>query len=176
MCICIKCGCFSCKNTSGERDENGGAADCVDIMLAILLPPAGIYKKEGCTGRFWANVVLTVLGIAPGSIHASGRVAKPNAQWTIAEEKLADTNFKALCSIFYGLDLHEFKRISKCIVAKSAWDILEATHDVNSTVKQLKMQLQTSRFERLGMWELETIEDYYAKLCDLSNQAFLLGG
>ncbi|KAA3462367.1 plasma membrane proteolipid 3 [Gossypium australe] len=70
MCICIKCGCFSCKNTSGERDEKGGAADCVDIMLAILLPPAGIYKKEGCTGRFWANVVLTVLGIAPGSIHA----------------------------------------------------------------------------------------------------------
>ncbi|MBA0656173.1 hypothetical protein Goklo_008557, partial [Gossypium klotzschianum] len=49
MCICIKCGCFSCKNTSGEQDEKGGAADCVDIMLAILLPPAGIYKKEGCT-------------------------------------------------------------------------------------------------------------------------------
>ncbi|XWS76737.1 hypothetical protein CRYUN_Cryun01aG0203500 [Craigia yunnanensis] len=68
MCICIKCGCFGCKNTSGEEKKE---ADCLDMILAIFLPPAGIYKKEGCTGKFWANVVLTVTGFVPGSIHAA---------------------------------------------------------------------------------------------------------
>ncbi|KAL4368170.1 hypothetical protein GQ457_05G001320 [Hibiscus cannabinus] len=70
MCICIKCGCFSCKNTTGNGNEEKKEAECLDILLAIFVPPAGIYKKEGCTGRFWVNVALTVLGIAPGSIHA----------------------------------------------------------------------------------------------------------
>ncbi|XP_039051600.1 UPF0057 membrane protein PA0567-like isoform X2 [Hibiscus syriacus] len=68
MCICLKCGCFSCKTTSGQEEKK--KAGCLDILLAIFVPPAGIYKKEGCSGRFWANVVLTVLGVAPGSIHA----------------------------------------------------------------------------------------------------------
>ncbi|KAK8980926.1 hypothetical protein V6N11_059619 [Hibiscus sabdariffa] len=59
-----------CKNTSGHGKEEKKEAECLDILLAIFVPPAGIYKKEGCTDRFWVNVVLTVLGIAPGSIHA----------------------------------------------------------------------------------------------------------
>ncbi|GMI69516.1 hypothetical protein HRI_000620900 [Hibiscus trionum] len=68
MCLCLKCGCFSCKNTSGRKGKK--KVDCLAILLAIVLPPAGIYKKEGCTAKFWGNVVLTVLGVAPGSIDA----------------------------------------------------------------------------------------------------------
>ncbi|KAK8554613.1 hypothetical protein V6N13_093592 [Hibiscus sabdariffa] len=68
MCLCFKCGCFSCKNTSGEEKKK--KVDSLAILLAILLPPAAIYKKEGCSGKFWGNVVLTVLGVAPGSIDA----------------------------------------------------------------------------------------------------------
>ncbi|XP_022769771.1 plasma membrane proteolipid 3-like [Durio zibethinus] len=68
MCICIRCGCFSCKDSSEEEKKE---EDCVDMTLAIFLPPAGIYKKEGCTAKFWANVVLTIAGYVPGSIHAA---------------------------------------------------------------------------------------------------------
>ncbi|XWS31910.1 hypothetical protein CRYUN_Cryun23aG0116200 [Craigia yunnanensis] len=71
MCICIKCGCFSCKNSNPSGEEKKDA-DCLDMFLAIFLPPAGIYKKEGgCTGKFWVNVVLTAAGFVPGSIHAA---------------------------------------------------------------------------------------------------------
>ncbi|KAK8509742.1 hypothetical protein V6N11_058144 [Hibiscus sabdariffa] len=59
---------WDCKNTSGEEKKK--KVDSLAILLAILLPPAAIYKKEGCSGKFWGNVVLTVLGVAPGSIDA----------------------------------------------------------------------------------------------------------
>nr|KJB72631.1 hypothetical protein B456_011G188300 [Gossypium raimondii] len=69
--------------------------------------------------------------------------------------------------------MHEFERIAKCTIAKDAW--VETTHEGTSTVKQSKMQMLTSRFKSLWMQELETIGEYYAKLSDLSNQAFASG-
>lgn len=46
------------------------------------------------------------------------------------------------------------------------------THERTSTVKQSKMQILTSRFKSLRMQESEKIGELYAKLSDLSNQAF----
>ncbi|KAK8479239.1 hypothetical protein V6N13_140257 [Hibiscus sabdariffa] len=75
MCICVKCGCFSCKNESsgnGAQKKQEEEADCLDIILAIFLPPVAIYKKEKrCTGKLWVNIFLTVSGYVPGSIHAA---------------------------------------------------------------------------------------------------------
>ncbi|XP_022759638.1 plasma membrane proteolipid 3-like [Durio zibethinus] len=69
MCLCIKCKCFSCEDSSGQEKKE---PDCLDLILAILVPPVGVYKKEGgCTANFWVNVALTALGYAPGSIHAA---------------------------------------------------------------------------------------------------------
>ncbi|XWS36015.1 hypothetical protein CRYUN_Cryun20dG0045800 [Craigia yunnanensis] len=50
MCLCFTCDCFSCKNTSGVEKKE---ADCGDMILAILVPPVGIYKKERCSANFW---------------------------------------------------------------------------------------------------------------------------
>jgi len=40
------------------------------ILLSIVLPPLGVFLKEGLGGRFWLNVLLTLLGYVPGIIHA----------------------------------------------------------------------------------------------------------
>jgi uncharacterized membrane protein YqaE (UPF0057 family) len=47
-----------------------GGADVVRILLAILLPPLGVFLEVGLGLHFWLNVILTILGYIPGIIHA----------------------------------------------------------------------------------------------------------
>ena len=37
------------------------------VILAILLPPVAVLIEVGCTGQFWLNVLLTILGYIPGT-------------------------------------------------------------------------------------------------------------
>lgn len=45
-------------------------ADVVRILLAILLPPLGVFFEVGLGFHFWLNILLTILGYIPGIIHA----------------------------------------------------------------------------------------------------------
>ncbi|HEX3809972.1 MAG TPA: YqaE/Pmp3 family membrane protein [Rhizomicrobium sp.] len=47
-----------------------GAGDLVRILIAILLPPLGVFLEVGIGPQFWINVLLTLLGYIPGIIHA----------------------------------------------------------------------------------------------------------
>ncbi len=40
------------------------------IIVAILLPPLGVFLQEGLGKHFWINVLLTLLGYIPGIVHA----------------------------------------------------------------------------------------------------------
>ena len=44
--------------------------DVLRIILAILIPPLGVFLQVGLGGQFWLNVLLTILGYFPGLIHA----------------------------------------------------------------------------------------------------------
>ena len=44
--------------------------DFLRILVAILLPPLGVFLQERLGKHFWINVVLTLLGYIPGIIHA----------------------------------------------------------------------------------------------------------
>lgn len=46
------------------------ATDPLKVLLAILLPPLGVFMEVGLTGQFWLNLLLTLLGYIPGIIHA----------------------------------------------------------------------------------------------------------
>ncbi len=46
------------------------ATDPIKILLAIFLPPVGVFMEVGLTGQFWINLILTILGYIPGIIHA----------------------------------------------------------------------------------------------------------
>lgn len=48
----------------------GDNRDVVRILLAILLPPLGVFLQVGVGGHFWLNLLLTLLGYVPGIIHA----------------------------------------------------------------------------------------------------------
>lgn len=53
-------------STASNRSTN----DVLRILIAILLPPLGVFLQVGIGLHFWLNIVLTLLGYIPGIIHA----------------------------------------------------------------------------------------------------------
>ncbi|MGB0720557.1 MAG: YqaE/Pmp3 family membrane protein [Bdellovibrionales bacterium] len=52
------------------RTKDSTIADLLKIILAVLLPPLGVFMEVGLGGQFWLNILLTILGYIPGVIHA----------------------------------------------------------------------------------------------------------
>lgn len=50
--------------------------DFVRILIAIFLPPLGVFLQVGFGIDFWINILLTFLGYIPGIIHAVWIIAK----------------------------------------------------------------------------------------------------
>jgi uncharacterized membrane protein YqaE (UPF0057 family) len=62
-----------------RNDEQRGAdneMDIIRIIIAILLPPLGVFLQVGLGGQFWLNILLTLLGYIPGIVHAVWVIAK----------------------------------------------------------------------------------------------------
>ncbi len=50
--------------------------DLFRIIIAILLPPLGVFLQVGIGVQFWINIVLTILGYIPGIVHAIWVIVK----------------------------------------------------------------------------------------------------
>ncbi|CAM8962452.1 unnamed protein product [Rhodiola kirilowii] len=96
-------------------------------------------------------------------------------KWTEVQKKAEAANSKAMNAIFSGIDGKNFKMISTCEIAKTAWDILRTAHEGTTKVKISRMETVTSKFENLRMQEDETIADFNTRVLDISNEAFALG-
>jgi uncharacterized membrane protein YqaE (UPF0057 family) len=46
------------------------------ILLAVLVPPLGVFLTFGIGPTFFINLLLTLLGWLPGSIHAVWAIVK----------------------------------------------------------------------------------------------------
>jgi uncharacterized membrane protein YqaE (UPF0057 family) len=46
------------------------SSDICKIILAIILPPLGVFAEKGCECDLLINIGLTLLGYIPGIIHA----------------------------------------------------------------------------------------------------------
>lgn len=50
--------------------------DLLRIVLAVLLPPLGVFLQVGFGLQFWLNILLTILGYIPGIVHAVWIIAR----------------------------------------------------------------------------------------------------
>ncbi len=53
-----------------QRTSPTTGFDIVRVLIAILLPPLGVFLQVGIGFHFWLNILLTILGYIPGIIHA----------------------------------------------------------------------------------------------------------
>ena len=51
-------------------------SNLVCILVAILLPPVGVFLTVGFGGQFWLNILLTIFGYIPGIVHAVWIIAR----------------------------------------------------------------------------------------------------
>lgn len=51
-------------------------SDLIKILLAVILPPLGVFIEVGLTKHFWINILLTIFGFVPGIVHAVYVIAK----------------------------------------------------------------------------------------------------
>ena len=70
-------------------------------------------------------------------------------------------------TIFYGVFIDEFHRISHVKTAKEAWTILETTFEGTKKVKDTKLEILTTRFEELRMSDDESFDSFYGKLNEI---------
>ncbi len=54
--------------------------DILRVILAILLPPLGVFLTVGIGMHFWLNILLTILGYVPGIVHAVWIIASRRSQ------------------------------------------------------------------------------------------------
>jgi uncharacterized membrane protein YqaE (UPF0057 family) len=50
--------------------------DLIRILIAIVLPPLGVFLQVGIGAQFWLNILLTLLGYIPGIVHAVWVIAR----------------------------------------------------------------------------------------------------
>ena len=100
---------------------------------------------------------------------------KPEDKWTKEEELAATCNSRALNTMYNGVSMSEFRRISTCTTAKEAWDILQTVHEGTDTVKQLKLQKSYTAFETIKMEVDKTFDEFNSKLNAIVNDTFTLG-
>ncbi len=50
--------------------------DFIRVIVAIILPPLGVFLQVGFGLDFWINVLLTLFGYIPGIVHAIWIIAK----------------------------------------------------------------------------------------------------
>jgi uncharacterized membrane protein YqaE (UPF0057 family) len=48
----------------------------IHLLLGIAVPPLGVFLTYGLSTTFLINVLLTILGWIPGSIHGAWAIAK----------------------------------------------------------------------------------------------------
>lgn len=50
--------------------------DILRIIVAVILPPLGVFLEVGLGKHFWLNILLTILGYIPGIVHAVYIIAR----------------------------------------------------------------------------------------------------
>ena len=80
---------------------------------------------------------------------------------------MANANSKAINAIFSGVSTDEFHKILHMEIAKEAWKILETTYEGTKKVKDMKLQMLTTRFEELKMGDDESFDSFYGNLNEI---------
>lgn len=61
---------MSTHQTEVAVKADSAGADLIRVLLAVLLPPLGVFFQVGLGLHFWLNILLTIFGYIPGIVHA----------------------------------------------------------------------------------------------------------
>ena len=89
------------------------------------------------------------------------------SEWDKVALAFVNANSEAINVILCGVSTDEFHRISHMKIAKGAWTILETTYEGTKKVKDMKLQILTTRFEELKMGDDEAFASFCGKFNEI---------
>ncbi|EOY19014.1 Uncharacterized protein TCM_043614 [Theobroma cacao] len=95
---------------------------------------------------------------------------KPRFEWTEAETKKVQINFKTINTLHCALTPTEFNKVSSCIAAKQVWEKLKIIHEGTSQVKESKIALLTHNYEMFKMEPGEDITSMLDRFTNITNK------
>ncbi|XP_070013176.1 uncharacterized protein [Nicotiana sylvestris] len=102
-------------------------------------------------------------------------MSKTSKEYTDADRKVVDKNFRAKKILMCGIGPEEYNRISACDAAKEIWEALQTAHEGTTQVKQFKINMLTTKFELFRMKDDESIQDMHTRFTSIINELHSLG-
>ncbi|WRX29159.1 hypothetical protein QQP08_021646 [Theobroma cacao] len=100
---------------------------------------------------------------------------KPRSEWTEAETKKVQVNFKAINRLHCTLTPTKFNKVSSCKTAKQVWEKLRIIHEGTSQVKESKIAILTHSYEMFKMERGEDITSMFDRFTNITNKLSQLG-
>ncbi|XP_075087749.1 uncharacterized protein LOC142169742 [Nicotiana tabacum] len=106
---------------------------------------------------------------------AAVTVPKSRKEYSDADRKAIEKNFRAKKILVCGIGLDEYNRISACQPAKEIWEALQTTHEGTTQIKQSKIDMLTTEYQLFRMKDDESIQDMHTLFTSIINELYSLG-
>ncbi|XP_070025549.1 uncharacterized protein [Nicotiana sylvestris] len=97
-------------------------------------------------------------------------MAKTSKEYTDADKKAMQKNFRAKKILVCGIGPEEYNRISTCDTATEIWEALKTVHEGTTQVKQTKIDMLTTEYELFKMRDDESIQDMHSRFTFIINE------
>ncbi|MQL94494.1 hypothetical protein Taro_027147 [Colocasia esculenta] len=102
-------------------------------------------------------------------------VTNEKDKWMDDDKKKISLNCKAKSILCCALSRKEFNRISACKSAMEVWEKLRITYEGTNKVKETRIDILVTQYERFQMQQGETITQMYNRFIDITNGLVGLG-
>ncbi|MQM09186.1 hypothetical protein Taro_042052 [Colocasia esculenta] len=102
-------------------------------------------------------------------------VTNEKDKWTEDDKKKISLNCKAKSILCCALSKKEFNRISSCKSAMEMWEKLRITYEGTDKVKETRIDILVTKYERFQMQQGESITQMYSRFTDITNGLAGLG-
>ncbi|MQM11562.1 hypothetical protein Taro_044470 [Colocasia esculenta] len=102
-------------------------------------------------------------------------VTNEKDRWMEDDKKKIFLNCKAKSILCCALSKKEFNRISACKSAMEMWEKLRITYERTNKVKETRIDILVTQYERFQMQPGETITQMYSRFTDITNGLAGLG-
>ena len=96
-------------------------------------------------------------------------------QWSAEDQKKVELNAKVINMMNWTISFEEYRKISRCQIAKKMQDKLQLTHEGTTQVRQTKANMLTHEYELFHMKEDENIDEMFERLSVIVNNLGILG-
>ncbi|MQM15214.1 hypothetical protein Taro_048156 [Colocasia esculenta] len=102
-------------------------------------------------------------------------VTNAKAQWTDEDRRIISLNCKAKSILYCALRKKEFNRVSACKSTMEMWEKLRITYDGTDKVKEIRIDILVTQYERFQMQSGESIAQMLSRFTDITNGLVGLG-